>query len=243
MALGGTGDKAARAVADGPAARGLRPRVYAPPPGPPRVLHADAALVAVEKPAGLLTVPGRGEGMADCLVARVAADFPGARAVHRLDLDTSGVVVLALTAEAHRHLGLQFERRRAEKRYVAVVAGGPEAEAGRIEAPLAVDWERRPRQRIDPAGRPAVTDWRRLSDDPAAPPRGRARLALAPLTGRSHQLRVHLAEAGWPILGDPIYADADAYAAAPRMLLHAEALALRHPDGGAPIRFEAPAPF
>lgn len=243
MALGGTGDKAARDAEDGPAARGLRPRVYAPPPGPARVLHADAALVVVEKPAGLLTVPGRGEGMQDCLVARVGAAFPGARAVHRLDLDTSGLVVLALTAEAHRHLGLQFERRRIEKRYVAVVAGLPEAEAGRIEAPLAVDWPRRPRQRVDPAGRAAVTDWRRIGLEPEASPRGRARLALSPLTGRSHQLRVHLAEAGWPILGDPIYADAEAYAAAPRMLLHAEALGLRHPDGGAPLRLEAPAPF
>lgn len=234
METGAAGGKAGA----GPEARGLRPLIYAPPAGAPRVLHADAWLVAVEKPAGLLTVPGRGEGMADCLAARVAEAFADARVVHRLDLDTSGVCVLARGAAAQRHLGLQFERRRVVKRYVAVVAGGPEGEAGRIDAPLAADWPRRPRQRIDPAGRAAVTDWSVTARED-----GRTRLALAPRTGRSHQLRVHCAASGWPILGDPIYADEAAFRAAPRMLLHAETLTIRHPEDGRETTFAAPAPF
>ncbi|MAS42044.1 MAG: RNA pseudouridine synthase [Rhodobacteraceae bacterium] len=217
----------------------LRDRPYAPPPGPLAVIHADAALLVVEKPSGLLTVPGKDPALADCLAARAEAAFPGARIVHRIDMDTSGLVVLARSPEAQRHLGLQFERRIVEKAYVARVRGAPAAEAGRIEAPLMTDWPARPRQKVDPQGRPAVTDWTREAVEPC----GDARLSLRPLTGRSHQLRVHLAALGHPILGDALYGDDAVYGAAPRLQLHAERLRLRHPQGGAWMAFHAPAPF
>ena len=221
----------------------LRPLAYAPPEGAPEVLHADDHLLAVAKPAGLLTVPGKGEALADCLEARARAAFPSARIVHRLDLHVSGVVVLALTAEAQRHLGLQFERRRARKTYLARVAGVPAEARGTIDLPLRADWPRRPRQEVHPGGRPARTDWVRETAEPEAPPRGAARLRLHPLTGRSHQLRVHLLALGHPILGDPLYADEAAYAAAPRLMLHALRLELRHPEDGREIAVEAPCPF
>ncbi|MEC9432970.1 MAG: RluA family pseudouridine synthase [Pseudomonadota bacterium] len=217
----------------------LRARAYAPPPGPLVVLHADAALLALDKPSGLLTVPGKDPALADCLAARAEAAFPGARIVHRIDMDTSGVVILARTPEAQRHLGLQFERRIVEKTYVARVRGTPAAAAGRIEAPLMTDWPARPRQKIDPAGRPAVTEWTREAVEQG----GDARLRLRPLTGRSHQLRVHLAALGHPILGDALYGEDAVFAAAPRLQLHAERLRLRHPEGGAWLEFVAPAPF
>ncbi|MDF2234270.1 RluA family pseudouridine synthase [Albimonas sp. CAU 1670] len=220
----------------------LRPLDYAPPPGLP-VIHVDAHLLAVDKPSGLLTVPGREAALADCVAARAEAAFPGARIVHRLDMDTSGVLVLARTPEAQRHLGLQFERRHAAKLYEAVVAGLPTQEAGTVDLPLATDWPERPRQRPTPEGRRAITEWEVLARDPNAAPRGAARLALRPLTGRSHQLRAHLLAMGHPILGDALYADDAAYAAAPRLMLHARRLELRHPVGGAPLTLEAPCPF
>jgi len=220
----------------------LRPLAYAPPSGLP-VIFADAHLLAVDKPSGLLTVPGRDPGLADCVAARAEAAFPGARIVHRLDMDTSGVLVLARTPEAQRHLGLQFERRHAEKLYEAVVAGLPEIDAGTVDLALATDWPQRPRQRPDPAGRRAVTEWEVVARTPEAPPRGAARLALRPLTGRSHQLRAHLLAMGHPILGDALYADEPAYTTAPRLMLHARRLELRHPVGGAPLVLEAPCPF
>lgn len=221
----------------------LRERPYAPPPGPLRVQHADAHLLVIDKPAGLLSVPGRAPHLADCVEARAESEFPGARIVHRLDMDTSGVMVLARTPEAQRHLGLQFERRHASKTYLARVAGIPKAQAGEIDLPLMTDWPRRPRQKPDPQGRPALTRWELLAREPDAPPRGAARLRLRPHTGRSHQLRVHLLAIGHPILGDALYADASVWIAAPRLQLHAESLSLRHPEDGRRVAFEAPAPF
>jgi len=220
----------------------LRDTPYDPPQDPLRVLHVDAALLVLEKPSGLLTVPGRGAHLADCLAARAEDAFPGARIVHRLDRDTSGVIVLARDARSHRILGLQFEKRITAKRYEALVAGALSGE-GRVDAPLRADWPNRPRQMIAEDGREAVTDWRALRAEPEAPPRGRARVELRPITGRSHQLRVHLAHLGAPILGDPLYADDDAFAAAPRLMLHACALSLRSPLDGAPQTFESPVPF
>lgn len=217
----------------------MEPFRYAPPELPLAILHRDHALLVLDKPAGLLTVPGRGEDRADCLIARARGAFPEVLLVHRLDLDTSGVIVFALSPHAQRHLGRQFEDRRVEKRYVARVHGHPRADAGEVDLPLAVDWPNRPRQKVDhAAGRPALTRWRVIRRDPD----GTARLALEPLTGRSHQLRVHLAAIGHPILGDPLYAG-DAARAHPRMMLHAESLRLRHPDGGRWMTFRAPVPF
>ena len=211
---------------------------YCPPDDPLVVLHHDHELLFAEKPPGLLSVPGRGEHLADCLLARVQAAFPETLLVHRLDRDTSGVMVFALTPHAQRHLGLQFERRQARKSYVARLHGRLEPRAGTVDLPLAVDWPNRPRQRVDREhGREAVTDWRVLRATDAE-----SRVRLAPRTGRSHQLRVHMAETGHPILGDPFYAEGAAREH-PRLMLHAEALRLRHPDGGRGISVSSKAPF
>jgi len=211
---------------------------YAPPQDPLNVLHADHEIVVVDKPSGLLSVPGRGAHLADCLLARVVEAFPTALLVHRLDRDTSGVMVFALSPHAQRHLGLQFEKRQIRKTYVARVAGRLEPREGTVDLPLIVDWPNRPRQKVcHETGRQAVTDWRvlRASDD-------ESRVRLMPKTGRSHQLRVHMLALGHPILGDPFYAEGAAREH-PRLMLHSEELRLRHPDGGAGMRFRAPAPF
>jgi tRNA pseudouridine32 synthase / 23S rRNA pseudouridine746 synthase len=211
---------------------------YTPPDTPLEVLHADHEILVVNKPSGLLSVPGKGEHLADCLIARVQKAFPTALLVHRLDRDTSGVMIFALTPHAQRHLGLQFERRQAKKVYLAHVWGEMAEKTGTVDLPLIVDWPNRPRQKVDHAeGRPAVTDWRvvRVED-------GTTRVRLYPHTGRSHQLRVHMAEIGYPILGDPFYATGTARDA-PRLMLHSESLRIRHPDGGAGMSFSAKAPF
>jgi tRNA pseudouridine32 synthase/23S rRNA pseudouridine746 synthase len=203
------------------------------------LLHVDDALLVVDKPSGLHAVPPKPPAPAESLETRLRARFPEALLVHRLDRDTSGVIVFARSALAQRHLGWQFERRQVAKAYVARVFGAPPGVAGRIELPLATDWPRRPRQMVcHERGRAAVTDWRLVAREPGA-----SRLALAPLTGRSHQLRVHMAALGCPILGDPLYAPPEARMLAPRLQLHAERIAFRHPLGGAWTAFEAQAPF
>ena len=200
-----------------------------------RLLHADAQLLVAEKPSGLLSVPARPPGPQDCVEARLRAAYPEALLVHRLDLETSGVMVFARTSLAQRHLGWQFERRQVAKAYVARVHGAVASEAGRIDLPLACDWPNRPRQMVSVSGRRAITEWEVIGREPSA-----TRLRLRPLTGRSHQLRVHLAALGHPILGDPLYGDAGS---APRLQLHAERLAFRHPQGGAWVEFGSEAPF
>ena len=211
---------------------------YAPPDTPLDVIHADHQILVVNKPAGLLSVPGRGEHLADCLIARLRAAFPEVLLVHRLDRDTSGVMVFALTPAAQRHLGLQFEKRQVKKAYLARLWGEMADREGRVDLPLIVDWPNRPRQMVDPVnGRPAITDWKVLKIDA-----GTTRVRLMPLTGRSPQLRVHMAALGHPILGDPFYAEGPARDA-PRLMLHAETLRLRHPDGGKGLTFRAPVPF
>jgi len=210
---------------------------YTPPDTPLDVLHADHELIVVNKPAGLLSVPGKGPHLADCLMTRVAAAFPGALLVHRLDRDTSGVMVFAATPHAQRHLGLQFEKRQVKKSYVARVAGRLEPKTGTVDLPLIVDWPNRPRQMVcHETGKPAQTDWKVLkaSDD-------ESRVRLFPKTGRSHQLRVHMLSLGHPILGDPFYSED--HARWPRLMLHAEELRLRHPDGGKGMRFFAKPAF
>ena len=193
----------------------------------------------MDKPAGLLSVPGRGEDRADCLIARLAVAFPTVLLVHRLDLDTSGVMVFALTPQAQRDLSKQFEDRLTKKVYVARLSGRLQPETGRVDLPLIVDWPNRPRQKVDHVeGRPAQTDWRvaRATD-------AETRVRLMPVTGRSHQLRVHLQAIGHPILGDPLYARPAAATAAPRLLLHAVELTLPHPLDDTPLRLHAPRPF
>jgi tRNA pseudouridine32 synthase/23S rRNA pseudouridine746 synthase len=211
---------------------------YNPPQDPLVILHEDHEVLLVDKPSGLLSVPGKGEHLADCLMARVQAAFPTALLVHRLDRDTSGVMIFALTPHAQRHLGLQFEKRHTKKTYVARVWGEMAEKTGTVDLPLIVDWPNRPKQIVDHEnGKPAVTDWRviRAKD-------GETRVRLMPKTGRSHQLRVHMQALGHPILGDPFYATGAARNY-PRLMLHSETLQFRHPDGGQGMRVTAKAPF
>jgi len=203
------------------------------------IVYRDECVLVLEKPTGLLAVPGRGPDLQDCLSARVQRDFPRALVVHRLDRDTSGLMVMALDADAQRDLSRQFAVRTVEKRYVAVVFGCPEASAGRIDLPMRKDFDRPPRHTIDSVnGRPAQTDWRLL--ERAA---DRSRLEIRPVTGRSHQIRLHLAMLGHPILGDNLYAHEEARAMSPRLLLHAAHLSLKHPRDGRRMAWTSPCPF
>lgn len=203
------------------------------------VRHVDDRLLVLDKPSGLLSVPGRGPDKADCVAARAQALYPDALVVHRLDMDTSGLVLMARGAAMQRALSQAFAARAVTKRYVAVVAGRlemQEADWNTIDLPLICDWPNRPRQIVDHVrGKPSVTRWRVLGHEGET-----TRVELEPVTGRSHQLRVHLAALGHPILGDPLYAPASQ---APRLLLHACALGLRHPESGVALTFESPAPF
>jgi tRNA pseudouridine32 synthase/23S rRNA pseudouridine746 synthase len=211
---------------------------YNPPHDPLDILHADHEVVLVNKPAGLLSVPGKGEDLADCLIERLKGAFPSTLLVHRLDRDTSGVMIFAQTRHAQRHLGLQFEKRQTKKTYVARVWGELTPKTGTVDLPIIVDWENRPRQKIcHETGRSAQTDWRVVRSD------GReTRVRLMPKTGRSHQLRVHMLAMGHPILGDPFYAEGEAREYE-RLMLHSETLKFRHPDGGRGMRITAKCPF
>ncbi len=211
-----------------------------PPPVDPRwIVHRDSRLIVLDKPSGLLAVPGRGPHLQDCLASRVQEVFASALVVHRLDRDTSGLMLMALDLEAQRHLGRQFELRAARKRYECVVWGQPAEDSGLIDLPIGRDPLRPPRYRIDPeAGRPSQTRWRVIDRLP-----DRARLEVEPLTGRSHQIRLHLATLGHPILGDPLYATGPALETAARLLLHATSLAIAHPDEGNPSDWHSACPF
>jgi tRNA pseudouridine32 synthase / 23S rRNA pseudouridine746 synthase len=205
------------------------------------LLHVDEALVVVRKPAGLLSVPGRGPERADCVSARVQQHLPDALVVHRLDMATSGLLLMARGAAAQRMLSAAFAERQVAKRYTAVVAGQIDADHGEVSLPLICDWPNRPRQMVDHArGKPALTRWRVLSRQLAA---GTTRIELEPVTGRSHQLRVHLQSIGHPIVGDELYAPTHWQQAAPRLLLHACHLAFAHPLSGAALVFSDPAAF
>jgi len=252
------------------------------------LIYRDDALLVANKPAGLLAVPGRGPDKQDCLSARLQSKFPDALVVHRLDMATSGLMVFARGAEMQRRLSKLFQERKVEKRYVAVVTGRLEAEAGEVDLPIVADWPNRPLQKIDAEnGKPSLTRYRLLchegpvraepdgttshSTKPAsgqvagyveacstpasspldpstssgqAEPRanglGNTRVELEPVTGRTHQLRVHMAAIGHPILGDALYGDA---ASAPRLLLHATSLSLAHPTSGEPLNFASSPPF
>ncbi len=211
---------------------------YNPPTDPLRILYQDAQLLVLDKPSGLLSVPGKLEGRADCLQSRLVKTHPEALLVHRLDCDTSGVMIFARNKAAQGFLGQEFEQRRAQKTYIACVRGAIAGDSGHIDLPLAADWPNRPRQMVDHIhGRPAQTDWQVIARDET-----RTRVRLSPRTGRSHQLRVHMLALGHPILGDPLYDPADS-AHHPRLMLHAESLSLHHPATGDWRTFTAPCPF
>jgi tRNA pseudouridine32 synthase/23S rRNA pseudouridine746 synthase len=200
------------------------------------IIFSDTAFLAVNKPTNLLSVPGRGPDKQDCLYHRVLEQFPDALMVHRLDMDTSGLVLFARSPEAQRNLSLQFEKREISKTYVAIVEGVIEQDEGMVDYPMRKDMEQRlpPKHLVDCVrGKKAVTVWRVLERGEST-----TRVALFPKTGRSHQLRVHMQSIGHPMVGDPIYGQS-----AERLMLHAESLSFPHPMTGDPIRLECPAPF
>jgi tRNA pseudouridine32 synthase/23S rRNA pseudouridine746 synthase len=190
------------------------------------MLFQDQHLLVINKPAGLLAVPGRGEDKQDCLSTRIQAEFPDALIVHRLDMATSGLLIFARGMAMQRSLSGLFERREIEKQYLAIVAGKLTEMTGEIDLPLGADWEHRPRQRVDfERGKPAQTHFQVLSYDER---HDTSRVALMPITGRTHQLRVHLLAIGHPILGDSLYGGREAQ----RLHLHAAALCFNHPQTG-----------
>jgi len=203
------------------------------------VLHEDSDLLLVRKPDLLLSIPGRHPLNKDCLITRLRQHFPTATIVHRLDLDTSGIMVVPLNKPAHAHISRQFQERQVHKSYHAIVYGVVAADAGEIDLPITCDWERRPRQMIcHRRGRPALTRFTVLE-------RGidRTRVLLQPVTGRSHQLRIHMRELGHPILGCDMYAHEQALTMAKRLMLHASTLEFTHPTTGQWLRGECPANF
>ncbi|QKX16335.1 pseudouridine synthase [Microbulbifer sp. YPW1] len=209
-------------------------RPYNPPTDPYLdVVYSDAHLLVLDKPSGLLTVPGRDPAHKDSLASRAQQEYPDALIVHRLDMDTSGLVVMARGPDIHRQLSGLFQQRAVEKIYIARVWGEPREEDGEVDLPLICDWPNRPRQKVDfEVGKPSQTRWKKLSSD------GRTSLLeLTPITGRSHQLRVHMQALGHPILGDPFYAHEEALTAAPRLLLHAQELGFTHPVLERPLHF------
>lgn len=215
------------------------------PPPLLQPIHEDPYLLVLDKPAGLLCVPGRGEEKQDCLSARAMRQWPDALIVHRLDMGTSGLVVMARGIEMQRALSAAFAERRVHKRYEAIVDGRMplHEDWSLIDTPLMADWPRRPLQKTDPVGKPSLTRWRALAfaSSPGEPEA--THVLLEPLTGRSHQLRVHLLSIGHPILGDALYGDAAVQARAPRLLLHASELGLVHPVTQQDLCWKSPSGF
>jgi tRNA pseudouridine32 synthase/23S rRNA pseudouridine746 synthase len=208
------------------------------------LLFADDALLVLDKPAGLLSVPGRGPDNQDSLSSRVQEQFPDAMVVHRLDMATSGLMVMARGASQQRALNDAFAARTVHKAYTAVVDGllkAPSSGWQEISLGIRVDWPNRPLRVIDPLhGKPSVTRWRVLEHDAVA---RTTRVSLEPVTGRSHQLRVHMLAIGHAILGDALYASADIAAKSTRLLLHANQLELTHPVTAERLTFSSPVPF
>ncbi len=210
------------------------------------VIHVDDALLVLEKPSGLLCVPGRGEEKQDCLSARTQVHFPDALVVHRLDMATSGLLLMARGATAQQELNHAFASRSVHKRYVAVVDGLLEpptkhpGEWGIIDLPILLDWPNRPRRIVHPDGKPSTTCWRVISQDRVTQT---TRVELEPITGRSHQLRLHLQTLNHPILADALYGTASSQAKADRLLLHATQLELLHPVSQKKLVFSSSTPF
>ncbi|PID50388.1 MAG: RNA pseudouridine synthase [Proteobacteria bacterium] len=212
--------------------------IYRPPQQPVDSYFSDAAILVVNKPAGLLSVPGRGEAHQDSLVTRLQAIYPDALTVHRLDMCTSGLMVFARGKAMERALSMQFQQRQVGKGYIALVVDQLAQSTGEINLPLKVDWPNRPRQMVDfVEGKPACTRYQVLHYDALS---NTSRLQLAPITGRSHQLRVHLLSIGHPIIGDTLYAPPKLAAQAKRLLLHASELSFTHPVSGQVLHFYCP---
>ncbi len=212
---------------------------YCPPETGLNILHKDEDLIVLDKPHGLLSVPGKAEEHRDCLETRVQSEFPRARIIHRLDMDTSGILVMAMHIDSHRHLSKQFEVKTTQKTYIAIVDGIVEKDQGTVDLALRCDWPNRPLQMVDQEqGRKATTHWKVLERFEDA-----TRLELTPITGRSHQLRVHCLSLGHPILGDRFYASGGAMMKSNRMCLHAHKLVLQHPRADEEISFRSEVPF
>ncbi|WP_241571432.1 bifunctional tRNA pseudouridine(32) synthase/23S rRNA pseudouridine(746) synthase RluA [Rosenbergiella nectarea] len=213
---------------------------YHPPLEPwLHILYQDEHIIVVNKPSGLLSVPGRLPEHRDSIMTRIQHDFPGAESVHRLDMATSGVMVVALTKAAERELKRQFREREPSKTYIAQVWGQLLPDEGLVDLPLICDWPNRPKQKVCfETGKAAQTEWEVLERDAVS-----CRVQLKPITGRSHQLRVHMLAMGHPILGDNFYASPEAKALASRLLLHAERLSITHPVFGNSMTFKQPAEF
>ncbi len=210
-----------------------------PPTGEIKYIYNDNQIIIVDKPGNLLSVPGNNPEKPDCLIHLVQERFPDALIVHRLDFSTSGIMALARNRESHRELSRQFQDRETKKIYIAIIYGRPDKESGEVDLPLRCDWERRPRQIVDHIqGKPSQTLWtilERFEDS--------CRVELTPITGRSHQLRVHMQVMGHPILGDEFYAHEKAFAMADRLYLHAKELVITHPTNKNRMTFNSDAPF
>ncbi len=216
------------------------PFIYKPPQhSKDMILYSDDYILIINKPSGLLSVPGRGDHLSECVESRVLEHYPEARIVHRLDMDTSGLMVMAQNKDVLRILGRQFEKRKVKKSYIAKLWGRVEEQSGVISKPLRCDWPNRPRQIVDfEQGKEAITEWVLLAHDDEY-----SRVRLKPQTGRTHQLRVHMQDMGYPILGDDLYAHDEAYDASERLTLHAEELGFYHPENGEIVSFRSECPF
>lgn len=213
---------------------------YSPPAGEPEVLFIDEYLIVVNKPSGLLSVPGRGEDKQDCLISRVQSLYPDALIVHRLDMPTSGILLLARNSETHRQLSNQFQNREVSKQYTAIVAGIIEKQSGKVDLPLITDWPNRPRQKVDfEDGKPSLTHYEVISKNKED---NTTRIKLKPITGRSHQLRVHMLSIGHIIVGDALYSENEGLDNQ-RLLLHANKIEFTHPQSQQKIIIDCPCPF
>tara|TARA_R110002167_G_scaffold203006_9_gene406984 strand:- start:5859 stop:6515 length:657 start_codon:yes stop_codon:yes gene_type:complete len=213
---------------------------YAPPLTPYlQIIYQDDDIIVLDKPSGLLSVPGKAPEHADSLQTRVQRVFPNASVVHRLDMATSGIMLMAMHKTSHRHLSRQFELRQTEKAYQAIVFGRLSLESGEVDLPLICDWPNRPKQIVDlQRGKQALTRWQVVSQEDNT-----SRVDLFPVTGRSHQLRVHMLSLGHPIIGDRLYAHKSALALASRLNLHAKMLRFTHPGNETLQTFHSPVPF
>ena len=213
---------------------------YDPPVSPYLdILYQDDDIIVLNKPSGLLSVPGKAPHHKDSLQLRVQRVFPTATIVHRLDMATSGILIMAMNKDAHRHISRQFETRQTKKRYLARVYGALNTNEGSVELPLICDWPNRPKQMVDhERGKYALTHWKVI-----ATCEEETLVSLTPVTGRSHQLRVHMLSLDHPILGDRLYASPRALAAASRLQLHATEIGFEHPTTGESLLFNCPAPF
>lgn len=224
--------------------------IYAPPQQPwLDIIYQDDAIIVLNKPSGLLSVPGRLPEHNDSIASRVQQQFPTATIVHRLDMCTSGVILMALTKAAQSHISRQFQQRSTEKYYYARLEGSPVADSGSIDLPLRCDWPNRPRQLVDfIEGKPALTHWQVISKQQLTDANkdklfDSATVLLKPVTGRSHQLRVHMLALCTPILGDELYASEQGVAAAEHLQLHAAMLEINHPLTAEKIQFKVEPPF